>query len=112
MYCVEFTPIAEVAKEIVKANGFEDVITVYKGRMEDITLPVDQVDIIVSEWMGYFALFEGAVRATMPSLKVPDGAAPPCMCPDGIPCVHCLLGHGLFWTPMACVYTRSRLRAL
>ncbi len=26
--------------------------------MEEITLPVDKVDIIISEWMGYFLLYE------------------------------------------------------
>jgi protein arginine N-methyltransferase 1 len=26
--------------------------------VEDITLPVDKVDIIISEWMGYFLLYE------------------------------------------------------
>lgn len=30
-----------------------------KGRIEDTNLPVEKVDIIVSEWMGYFLLFEG-----------------------------------------------------
>ena len=29
-------------------------ITLIKGKMEDIQLPVEKVDIIVSEWMGYF----------------------------------------------------------
>ena len=26
--------------------------------MEEVKLPVDQVDIIISEWMGYFLLYE------------------------------------------------------
>lgn len=26
--------------------------------VEEITLPVDKVDIIISEWMGYFLLYE------------------------------------------------------
>lgn len=29
-----------------------------KGRIEDVNLPVEKVDVIVSEWMGYFLLFE------------------------------------------------------
>lgn len=29
------------------------VVTLIKGKMEDIELPVEKVDIIVSEWMGY-----------------------------------------------------------
>ncbi len=39
-------------------NGFEDRITILKGKMEEVVLPVEQVDIIISEWMGYFLLYE------------------------------------------------------
>jgi protein arginine N-methyltransferase 1 len=31
---------------------------VIKGKIEEIELPVPKVDIIVSEWMGYFLLYE------------------------------------------------------
>ena len=31
----------------------QDKITVIKGKMEEVELPVPQVDIIISEWMGY-----------------------------------------------------------
>lgn len=30
-----------------------------KGRLEDTELPIDRFDVIVSEWMGYFLIFEG-----------------------------------------------------
>lgn len=42
----------------MKQNGFSDTITLIQGKVEDITLPVDKVDIIISEWMGYFLLYE------------------------------------------------------
>lgn len=29
-------------------------ITLIKGKMEEVELPVQKVDIIISEWMGYF----------------------------------------------------------
>jgi hypothetical protein len=29
-------------------------IVLIKGKLEDVELPVDKVDIIISEWMGYF----------------------------------------------------------
>lgn len=29
-----------------------------KGKVEEVTLPVDKVDIIISEWMGYCLLYE------------------------------------------------------
>ena len=43
---------------MVAANGLSDVITVIQAKVEDATLPVDQVDIIVSEWMGYALFYE------------------------------------------------------
>ena len=33
-------------------------ITLIKGKVEEVSLPVDQVDIIVSEWMGYCLFYE------------------------------------------------------
>lgn len=35
------------------------MIKLIKGQIERTQLPVEKVDIIVSEWMGYFLLFEG-----------------------------------------------------
>lgn len=43
---------------IFRENGFDDIIVPIKGRIEDVNLPVEKVDAIVSEWMGYFLLFE------------------------------------------------------
>lgn len=34
------------------------VIEIIQGKVEDVKLPVDKVDIIISEWMGYFLLYE------------------------------------------------------
>lgn len=34
-----------------RSNKLEDTITLIKGRIEEIDLPVDKVDIIISEWM-------------------------------------------------------------
>ena len=36
-----------------------------KGKIEEITLPVPQVDIIISEWMGYFLLYEGMLDSVL-----------------------------------------------
>ncbi|XP_057537334.1 protein arginine N-methyltransferase PRMT10-like [Amaranthus tricolor] len=42
---------------LVKANGLEGIVEVIEGSMEDVTLP-EKVDVIISEWMGYFLLRE------------------------------------------------------
>ncbi|EKX31119.1 hypothetical protein GUITHDRAFT_83399, partial [Guillardia theta CCMP2712] len=58
VYAVDSSKMAENAKQIIEANGFQDVITVIQGKVEEIDLPVEKVDVIVSEWMGYCLLFE------------------------------------------------------
>lgn len=58
VYGIECSNIIVQANQIIKENGFEDKITLIKGKVEEITLPVEEVDIIISEWMGYFLLYE------------------------------------------------------
>jgi len=65
VYAIEFAEIATFAREIIRKNGLEDKITVIKGKMEEITLPVPKVDIIVSEWMGYFLLYESMLDSVL-----------------------------------------------
>ncbi len=33
--------------------------------VEEVTLPVDKVDIIISEWMGYFLLYESMLDSVL-----------------------------------------------
>lgn len=44
---------------LFRENNLDNIIELKKGRLENIDLGVDKVDAIVSEWMGYFLLFEG-----------------------------------------------------
>lgn len=57
---IECSVIVDLATEIVKDNKLDDIITLVKGKVEDVTLPhgIEQVDIIISEWMGYCLLYE------------------------------------------------------
>mmetsp|Transcript_989 Transcript_989/g.1235 ORF Transcript_989/g.1235 Transcript_989/m.1235 type:complete len:365 (+) Transcript_989:93-1187(+) len=57
-YAIDCSSIIDQAKLIVQKNGFSESITLIKGKVEEIELPVDSVDIVVSEWMGYFLLYE------------------------------------------------------
>ncbi|XP_057544539.1 protein arginine N-methyltransferase 1.1-like isoform X1 [Amaranthus tricolor] len=65
VYAVECSQMADMAKQIVEANGYSDVITILKGKIEEIDLPVLKVDIIVSEWMGYFLLYENMLNTVL-----------------------------------------------
>jgi protein arginine N-methyltransferase 1 len=53
------------AREIVKVNGLSDKITLIQGKMEEVELPFPKVDIIISEWMGYFLLFESMLDTVL-----------------------------------------------
>ncbi|KAI6679595.1 hypothetical protein NL676_033476 [Syzygium grande] len=65
VYAIECSQMADTAKKIVESNGFSNVITVLKGKVEEIDLPVAKVDIIISEWMGYFLLFENMLNTVL-----------------------------------------------
>jgi SAM-dependent methyltransferase len=57
VYAVDHSGILEAAKELATINGLDDRITFLRGRVETIELP-EKVDLIISEWMGFFALAE------------------------------------------------------
>ncbi|KAG7396702.1 Histone-arginine methyltransferase carm1 [Phytophthora boehmeriae] len=57
VYAVELSNMADCARELVAANGLSDRITVIKGKMEEVELP-EQVDVVVSEPMGFFLVHE------------------------------------------------------
>jgi protein arginine N-methyltransferase 1 len=49
----------------MKDNKLDDKITVLKGKIEEIVLPVEKVDIIISEWMGYFLFYESMLDCVL-----------------------------------------------
>lgn len=62
---VDMSNIIEMAQKIVDLNGFSDKITLVRGKLEDVELPYKQVDIIISEWMGYFLLYESMLDTVL-----------------------------------------------
>ncbi|CAI4216831.1 unnamed protein product [Parascedosporium putredinis] len=62
---VDMSTIIFKAREIVKVNGLSDKITLIQGKMEDVELPFPKVDIIISEWMGYFLLYESMLDTVL-----------------------------------------------
>jgi len=65
VYGVDMSSIIEKTRQIVKDNDFADQITLIRGKIEEIELPVQKVDIIVSEWMGYFLLYESMLDSVL-----------------------------------------------
>lgn len=41
------------------------VVTIIKGKVEEVELPVDHVDIIISEWMGYCLFYESMLNTVI-----------------------------------------------
>ena len=64
VYAVEASAMAEVSKDIIEDNMLSDTITVITGRVEDVSLPC-MVDIIVSEWMGFYLVHESMMRSVL-----------------------------------------------
>merc|ERR1719394_2362646 len=62
---VDMSSIVDYAKKIVEANGLVEQVTIIKGKIEEITLPVEKVDIIISEWMGYCLLYESMLETVL-----------------------------------------------
>lgn len=61
VYACEASGAAEIARTLIKANGFEHVVEVIQGKIEDITsaqIPLKSIDVIVSEPLGTFLLNE------------------------------------------------------
>lgn len=80
---VDQSEIIYQAMDIVRANQLEDKITLIKGRIEDIQLPVEKVDVIISEWMGYFLLFESMLDSVLYARDLylaDDGSVYPDLC--------------------------------
>ena len=101
VYAVEYTDMAKHARNVVRANGLDHIVTVIQGAVEEVILPEEDwerfgltlqdgkqqtsdgkkdqrvVDIIISEWMGYFLLRESmldsVIRARDMFLKPKSG---------------------------------------
>lgn len=67
VYAIDNAEIALHAREIIKKNGLSSKITVFKGKMEELDLPFKEgeIDIIISEWMGYFLLYESMLDCVL-----------------------------------------------
>uniref|UniRef100_A0A7S0FAW1 Methyltransferase domain-containing protein n=1 Tax=Pyrodinium bahamense TaxID=73915 RepID=A0A7S0FAW1_9DINO len=62
---IECSDIAEFATAIARDNGFGETITYVQGKVEEVELPVERVDIIISEWMGYFLIYESMLDSVV-----------------------------------------------
>lgn len=64
---VEASNLANLSRELIKENNFEETIQVFQCRIEEFKLPegMSKVDVIVSEWMGFYLLHEGMLDSVL-----------------------------------------------
>ncbi|KAH8306460.1 hypothetical protein KR018_011856, partial [Drosophila ironensis] len=64
---VDCSNIIEFARQVVIDNNLQDVIKVVKGKIEEVELPngIKNVDIIISEWMGYCLFYESMLDTVL-----------------------------------------------
>lgn len=64
---IECSNIVEYAKQIVEINKLDHIITIVKGKVEEVELPhgIEKVDIIISEWMGYCLFYESMLDTVL-----------------------------------------------
>ncbi|KAK1887586.1 Protein arginine N-methyltransferase 8-B [Dissostichus eleginoides] len=62
---IECSSISEYSERIIKSNHLDSVITIFKGKVEEVELPVEKVDIIISEWMGYSLFYESMLNTVI-----------------------------------------------
>lgn len=73
VYAIEASNIANLAQNIITENNFDSIIEVHQTKIEDFQLQTNgiidsdqkQIDIIVSEWMGFYLLHEGMLDSVI-----------------------------------------------
>ncbi|XP_071494376.1 histone-arginine methyltransferase CARMER-like [Diadema antillarum] len=68
VYAIEASSIAEQAKQLVKANNLANRVFVIPGKVEEVSVP-EQVDLIVSEPMGYMLFNERMLESYLHAKK-------------------------------------------
>jgi len=122
---VEASRVANLAEQIVKKNGFESVVQVVNKKIEEMEGFDDlEVDIIVSEWMGFYLLHESMLDTVIYArdkwLKKETGLLFPSiaylyMCPVDLTRLHSESVsswsnfYGFDFSPVASLMTATRL---
>ena len=64
VYAIEKANISKFSRKIIEENGLSDRVIVIQGKVEEVEVP-EKVDVIVSEWMGYFLLYEAMLDSVI-----------------------------------------------
>ncbi|RWS27135.1 protein arginine N-methyltransferase PRMT1-like protein [Leptotrombidium deliense] len=67
VFQIECSGIVNLAERIIKDNRMDHIISIIKGKVEEVQLPegIEKVDIIISEWMGYCLFYESMLDTVL-----------------------------------------------
>ncbi|CAB3990689.1 probable arginine N-methyltransferase [Paramuricea clavata] len=66
VFSIEASNISLIARDIVRQNNFQNIIEVFSCQVEDFILPnSEKVDVIISEWMGFYLLHESMLDSVI-----------------------------------------------
>ena len=65
VYAIEKSKISRVAISHFKKKTYRNRISMHQCLAEDFTLGIDKADLVVSEWMGYFLIFENMLPSVL-----------------------------------------------
>lgn len=84
VYAVDASEVAYKAMRNVKENGLEGTVEVIMGKVEEVADKIkEKVDVIISEWMGYFLLYEAMLDSVLVARDLylrPGGLLVPSQC--------------------------------
>ncbi|XP_031637454.1 protein arginine N-methyltransferase 1-like [Contarinia nasturtii] len=117
VYAVDTSNIVQLTKRIIADNNLTDKITVIKGKVADITLPVDEVDIIVSTFFGQSLLCENRIDELIDAREKwlkPNGLILPNRCSLYLAAVNhsMLCDRSNFWTHVYKFDMRPMIKAV
>jgi protein arginine N-methyltransferase 1 len=65
VYAIEASGTAHIAASVIQENGLSDVITVVQQTVESIKELPHKVDVIISEWMGFYLVHESMLDSVL-----------------------------------------------
>ena len=65
VYAIEMSKICHVAINNFQKKPYRRKISMHQCLAEEFTLGLDKADLIVSEWMGYFLIFENMLPSVL-----------------------------------------------
>jgi SAM-dependent methyltransferase len=103
VYAVDQSEIARLATDLVRANGLEDIVRVFRGPSSALDIG-EKVDVLVSEWLGHFAFVEAMLDDVLtardahlaPGGRMIPGSVDVCLAPIDDPVLYVYDGPG-FW---------------